>query len=312
MRTAWIAFALVALVGCMQAPASRDGMPPEPGFEPRSAPGKVLVRDVRTGDYLLVDDPRADRGPAPAVRPRAPRPPAPEVPVAPGAPMGRVHFGISLDVWGMDVDGDAAGYWGYDAGLRSDLRIESATGVSLDFSLLVPRGPRFRLGLTFIGGEGEDYPACHPEIYPYPPASLIEPATLDVFMLDLAVAPAARGGKWGYVALETGVRYARAILTSCGEEWWVDGAMLTLGGELGLSLAGQTFGADVSALAGLGGDAACLQFDLGISLRPARFFSLRLGYRFLALSLFDENDQVPDMSFGAAFSGPALEAGLTF
>jgi hypothetical protein len=88
--------------------------------------------------------------------------------------------------------------------------------------------------------------------------------------------------------------------------------MLTLGGELGLSIAGPTFGADVSALAGLGGDAACLQFDLGISLKPARFLSFRLGYRFLALSLFDDNEQVEDVGLGAAFSGPTLEVRLVF
>jgi hypothetical protein len=302
-------------------------------------PGKILVQDVRTGRLILIDDPNA---PPPAVQqpPQAPVPPrypyaprprvqAPETrrPYAPRphVPKPRVRvpqipkpkIGLSLGGFMANLGGTLAGHDGlasYEVDLDDDVDLGGGSQVSLDFTMQFPRGPRFRMSLMAASASGAlppDPSIFSSQVTVSPPDEV--PTELDVTIFDLAFSPMVRQARWGTLALETGLRYARSSV-EIGEVGgqFSEGVMISLGGELDAPLYKDRITANVKLSAGLGADSAFIQFDTGIGWHPTQHLFLRLGYRFLGMVLVDRLEEVDERYLGITAGGLGLELGVKF
>jgi hypothetical protein len=230
----------------------------------------------------------------------------------------RPKMEISVGGWSAGLSGTVSnhpGVFGDESDLEQDLGIDRASGISLDFALQFPRGPRFRLGIRTLGGDGEMPDVTAATLFP-PPSSGIVHTDLSLFMLDLAFCPMARQARWGSLSLETGLRYASADLSVGDEEDGLeegfDGFMLTLGGDLAFPVYKEQVSMDVGADVGLGGDAAFFEFNLGLKWHPTKQFWARLGYRLVAMALIDRMEEADERDLSFSAGGPGLELGLKF
>lgn len=339
MRSLMLSIAAVAMAaGCMQydyaymrkpaAPAPEQ----DPGADSEIPEGKMLVQDVRTGNLMLIDDPsyvapaqrpepRIRTLPLPpiptprgVIRPRIALPPLPQ-PQGPAAATlvqdprrpDRPRIDISLSAFMFEASGSVYGHADYasSADMEDDLGIEDGAGVSLDLALVLPKGAKFRLGVTALSTTGEEMPPLPGDVLPYT-------ASVDLTIVDLAFTPMAYFGRWGHLSLETGLRYGVASVAIVGSQRHAEGLMISVGGELGINLYKDVLEARTIGSLGIGIDSFCLQFETGLVLKVSPNFRMGLGYRFLGMSLMDSAGDYDERAVGIGAAGPCLELGLTF
>ncbi|GEM_PF-3281516 len=335
MRNASIAILSILLMGgCMRYAGHRNQPPSRDRQDLRhgdSVPGKILVRDVHTGEVMLIDDPNqpppeAKPYPAPPQDRRVASPsrahPAPRP--RPGTRQAeqpvrrrvsrRPEISFAFEGWATGLGGTMTGHEGWNLGDVDfeSLDLDAAVAGSIRFDLAFRKGPTFSLGVTSAVGGGEMEAADIP--FPdTPPVSSHLYTDLRLLMVDLDFYPVKYRGRWGRFALHTGLRYGRSVIDIEGEsDFRAEGVMLTLGGGLDFRLFKNLLAMDLGGKVGLGADSAFVQFDLGVSLTPSERFHMRLGYRAFAMALIDRMDAWDERSVGLGGGGPALEMGFTF